>query len=454
MIPGVTESIVTGSFSIFGAGLISIPLYWHLEAWNVGCVLYIFWIGLLCLFNGINYLVWRESAVNFSPRWCDFYIRFYIGSSIGVVCASLVINRRLYHIANVSAVSITRADKRRNIITDLLIGLGIPLLAIAVYWFYQGHRFDILEGMGCLEAYPNTWLALILYFLWPIPIGLVSATYCILTLKAFFKRRRQFNELMASNKNLTFNRYFRLMGLAAIEVMFTIPLTIYNIVSNFEQDPYPWRGFADLHSNFGRVRQVAAIVWRQEPQIVSIMRFRQWVPIACAIVFFLFFGLAEEARKHYKLALSSVAKRVGITTFDRSTSTGGFTSAASGSGFNGKVTIPTFIQPGGTLRRGSMDSFSDKLSTNISIIEVEEKAAYSPGGSVGSGTCIASPTDEEKAEKKPVLASPVSLTVPTLNFPKPPRAYRPESPVSTSSHHDRDADVPSSPRPHSTIDMV
>ena len=59
-------------------------------------------------------------------------IRFYIGASIGVICASLVINRRLYHIANVSAVSITRADKRRNMITDLLIGLGIPLLSIAV----------------------------------------------------------------------------------------------------------------------------------------------------------------------------------------------------------------------------------------------------------------------------------------------------------------------------------
>ncbi|KAI1790869.1 STE3-domain-containing protein [Ganoderma leucocontextum] len=425
-----TESIVTGSFSLFGACLISVPLYWHLEAWNVGCVLYIFWIGLLCLFNGVNYLVWRDSAINFSPRWCDFYIRFYIGSSIGVVCASLVINRRLYHIANVSAVSISRADKRRNMITDLLIGLGIPLLAIAVYWFYQGHRFDILEGMGCLEAYPNTWLALILYFLWPIPIGLVSATYCILTLRAFFKRRRQFNELMASNKNLTFNRYFRLMGLAAIEVMFTIPLTVYNIVSNFEQDPYPWRGFADLHSGFGRVDQ--------------------WVPIACAIVFFLFFGLAEEARKHYKLALSSVAKRVGITSFDRSTSTG-FTSAASGSGF-GKVTIPTFIQPNGTLRRGSMDSFSDKLSTNISINEVDEKAAYSPGGSVGLGTCMSSPADEEKAEKKTLPSSPVSLSIPTLNFPKPPRAYRPSSPA--SSHHDRDADVPSSPRAHSTIDMV
>ncbi|EJF59110.1 STE3-domain-containing protein [Dichomitus squalens] len=451
MVSPVDEAIITGSFSIFGACLISVPLYWHLEAWNVGCVIYIFWVGLLCLFNGVNYIVWRNSAIDFAPGWCDFYIRFYIGASIGVVCASLVINRRLYHIANVSAVSITRADKRRNMITDLLIGLGIPLLSIAVYWFYQGHRFNILEGMGCLEAYPNTWLALILYFLWPIPLGLVSGTYCILTLRAFFKRRRQFNELMASNKNLTFNRYFRLMGLASIEVMFTIPLTIYNIVSNFKQDPYPWRGFADLHSGFGRVDHVAAISWRSDSATVSLMRFRAWVPVALACTFFLFFGLAEEARKHYKMALSSVAKRVGITTFDRTASTG-FSSAGSKSGF-GKVTIPTFIQPNASMRRGSMDSFSDRLSTNISISEVEEKAAYSPGGSsVGSSTYISSPTDSEKAEKN-AQPSPIALSVPTINFPKPPRAYRPASP--TPSHDDRgDADVPSSVRPNSGIDMV
>ena len=65
-------------------------------------------------------------------------------------------------------------------------------------WFYQGHRFDILEGIGCIETYPNTWLAYVLYVSWPLPIGLVSGTYCILTLRAFFHRRRQFNELMAS----------------------------------------------------------------------------------------------------------------------------------------------------------------------------------------------------------------------------------------------------------------
>ena len=58
--------------------------------------------------------------------------RFAIGSGLGVCCASLVINRRLYHIANVSAVSISRADKRRNILTDLAIGLGIPVIGIGL----------------------------------------------------------------------------------------------------------------------------------------------------------------------------------------------------------------------------------------------------------------------------------------------------------------------------------
>ena len=100
-----------------------------------------------------------------------------------------------------------------------------------------------------------------------------------------------------------------------------------------------------------------------------------------------------------------------------------------------------------------MDSFSDKLSTNISIVEVEEKAAYSPGGSsAGSSTYISSPTDSEKVEKD-ALPSPVVSSVPTINFPKPPRAYRPSSPA--PSHDERgDADVPSSVRPNSGIDMV
>ncbi|KAI0350971.1 STE3-domain-containing protein [Trametes cingulata] len=440
-IPWPVQVDIVAAFSLLGFILICIPLYWHLEAWNVGCVLYIFWMGTQCLIQFINSIVWRDNAINWAPVWCDIVTRFNIGSSIAVCCASLVINRRLYHIANISAVSMTQADKRRNIITDLAIGMGIPIVAIALYWFYQGHRFDILEGVGCVEEYPNSFLAYLLYITWPIPIGLVSATYCTLTLRAFFRRRRDFSTLVASNSNLTFNRYFRLMGLAAIEVLFTIPLGIYNIVQNARAPIYPYVGLADLHYRFSRVNSKSAVSWRADPALVAAMDFKRWTVIGCAILFFLFFGLAEEARKHYRLALSSVAKKVGITTFDRSTGFSSTGSKPATSGF-GRVTIPTFVQR--NTRRASMDSFSDRLSTNISISDAidEKAAAYSPvESSAGSSTYLGSPVDTEKG------ASPLE-SLPPISFPPAPkRVYDPESPTR------RSADVPASVRPNS-IDMV
>ena len=43
------------------------------------------------------------------------------------------------------------------------------------------------------------------------------------------------------------------------------------------------------------------------------MEFARWMLVVCALIFFLFFGFAEEARKHYKGAVDSISKRVGIS---------------------------------------------------------------------------------------------------------------------------------------------
>ena len=144
-------------------------------------------------------------------------IRFYIASSIGVVASSLVITRRLYHIVNLTATAtdLSSARRRRNILIDLVIGLGIPLLAVAlctspppafrvrplpdtpclVVWFYQGHRFNVLEGVGCIEAYPNTFLSIFLNTTWPIPIGLASATYALLAFRGTLDRTKDLRRL-------------------------------------------------------------------------------------------------------------------------------------------------------------------------------------------------------------------------------------------------------------------
>lgn len=40
----------------------------------------------------------------------------------------------------------------------------------------------------------------------------------------------------------------------------------------------------------------------------------RWLIIACGLIFFGFFGFADEARKHYRLAAQFVSKRVGYST--------------------------------------------------------------------------------------------------------------------------------------------
>lgn len=198
-------------------------------------------------------------------------------------------------------------------------------------WFIQGHRFNIIEGYGCTYAIPNTILSYFLYDCWPLVIGLASMVYCSthvhfsfwlvkthtragLVLRAFLKRRKQMSELVSSNRNLSLNRYLRLMGLATVQILFTVPLTIWVLVDNSQEPMYEWQGLENLHYGFSAVLQVPAVVWRADPLLSVSINFNMWSIIFCALIFFAFFGLAEEARRHYSVALSTVARRVGIST--------------------------------------------------------------------------------------------------------------------------------------------
>ena len=186
-----------------------------------------------------------------------------------------------------------------------------------VVWFYQGHRFDILEGVGCVEAYPNTFLSILLNTSWPIPIGLASAVFAFLALRGALDRTRDLKLLQVVEPDLSTSCYYRLMALAAANILFTIPLAIYMIATNLSEGLYPYRGFADLHSNFGRVESMAAIAWRQNATAVSLINFRIWTPIACALLFFVIFGFTADARAQYRRVLALVVKPLGVTLFGR-----------------------------------------------------------------------------------------------------------------------------------------
>ncbi|KAI1790857.1 GPCR fungal pheromone mating factor, partial [Ganoderma leucocontextum] len=283
-----------------GALLALIPLPWHLQAWNAGTCLFMVWTAVACLNLGINSIVWSNNAINSAPIWCDISSRLIVVVAVALPASSLCIQRRLYNIASIKSVNITLAEKRRGILIDICVGVGIPLLQIVFQYIVSGHRFDIYEGIGCYVYTYNTPLAYPFSYLWPLVISLVSGTYCVLTLINFIRRRAQFNTYLTSNTSLTPNRYFRLMAIASFEILFTIPISAYGLYLNLAAGPMnPWISWEDTHFNYSKVDQFPAVLWRMDKNAVISFELSRWLAPFCAFVFFAFFGFAQEARFHY-----------------------------------------------------------------------------------------------------------------------------------------------------------
>ncbi|THH19065.1 hypothetical protein EUX98_g8848 [Antrodiella citrinella] len=305
-------------FSLLGFILVLTPLPWHLEAWNSSTCYFMLWTALGCLNQFVNSIVWAGNAFNPAPVWCDISTRILIGASVGIPAASLCINRRLYLIARVQAVVVSRAEKQRAVLIDSLICVLFPVVVVILSYIVQGHRFNILEDIGCTTALFNTPLTYILVSWWPLVLGTISAVYCTLSLHAFFKRRTQFNAFLSSKtSSLSFSRYFRLMALASTELMLTIPLSIFVIYLNATTEAVdPWVSWANTHAGFSRVDQLPASLWRQSHQLVIAQEFARWIYPACALIFFAYFGVADEARRHYSAAFRFVLRKLHLATRD------------------------------------------------------------------------------------------------------------------------------------------
>lgn len=109
------------------------------------------------------------------------------------------------------------------------------------------------------------------------------------------------------------NRYFRLMALATADLLCTTPFGAYSIYLNLTAEPLsPYRGWADLHFGYSRVDQIPATLWRLNHKTVISVELSRWMLVVCALMFFLFFGFAEEARRNYKMAFASLLKFLHI----------------------------------------------------------------------------------------------------------------------------------------------
>ncbi|EAU87370.1 pheromone receptor [Coprinopsis cinerea okayama7 len=308
-------------FSFIGFILVCIPFWWHIQAWNAGTCAFMIWTALSCLIGFINSLVWKGNALNPAPVWCDISSKIMIGVSIGIPAATLCISRRLYCITSSPSASVTRGDKRKMVVIDLAIAFGIPALVMALHYIVQAHRFDILEDVGCYPVVYNTLPAYFIYFMWPVLLGAISFVYSGLTLRTFWVRRAQFSQLLASTSAMSPSRYIRLMLLAVIDMMCTVPLGVWSIYQgNKGVGLAPWISWEETHYNWYKVLQIPALFWRSDPSFVAAVEMTRWLPVFCAFLFFVLFGFASEARRRYVAAFWFCAKPFGLKPAEKNKS--------------------------------------------------------------------------------------------------------------------------------------
>ncbi|TDL26971.1 fungal pheromone STE3G-protein-coupled receptor [Rickenella mellea] len=306
------------AFSIFAfLGLIAalLPLTWlRVTHHHVGVFIYMFWLALACLNQFINSIIWRDNAINWAPVWCDISYRLIIGVNVGLPLAALCIVRRLYHIyANDivrTAQKLTHLKVRRETIEDLAIGIGLPVIDMALGKNITGRRFNIFEGIGCYVATYNVWPAYPLVIALPLIISVVPAVYSGLTLYTFFTKR---SELERSFGSVIMQREYclRLVGLAFCNIIFTGPLSVFVIVM-MSRDINPYIGWDNTHSYYSIVRQVPSMIWRANHILAIELESFRWANILCAVVFFAIFGLSGEGLRTYKRAFWSVARVFGV----------------------------------------------------------------------------------------------------------------------------------------------
>ena len=103
------------------------------------------------------------------------------------------------------------------------------------------------------------------------------------------------------------------MTISSVEILGTIPLGTYFIVSDEKLGVVPWPGWARLHDHYSMVVQVPGSIWKNSPGSSNVELFR-WSLVACAFLFFALFGLSDEAREHYSHLYRFLTRRIGKST--------------------------------------------------------------------------------------------------------------------------------------------
>ena len=134
-------------------------------------------------------------------------------------------------------------------------------------------------------------------------------------IRALIRRHNALRSVTQVDPDISLAQLRRVIALGCTECAFTLPCTIYVVISNTNRGIAPWKGLGDAHSGFSKIWQFpAALLTKQDNMIIQ---WNNWVTVFVAVVFFVFFGFSKAMWSDYYKELVKFAGRLGIKLPER-----------------------------------------------------------------------------------------------------------------------------------------
>lgn len=213
--------------------------------------------------------------------------------------------------------------------------------------------------------------------------------------------------------------------MAVTEMVWGTVFTAYNLYNNVSPGLRPWTNWADVHSNFSRVDIFATA--GIPPEFIRSMMVFWWAMPASALIFFLFFGFGEEAKKEYR----RVWNWIKITILRRPAPEA---PVYTGSFPNRCVLLALYSF--GCFTHASLRSHNHRpnnLSPSLGLKKLFLEKKEPPSN---ASELTVSPPTPIKSHKAPSSADPDSYTIATFSYySQSTDSMRVPSPSASHAHH-------------------
>jgi len=195
---------------------------------------------------------------------------------------------------------------------------------MALYIIIQPARFDLVEEVGC-EFTIYSFVGYIIYYGPLVMTSLGCVVLAPLTLRTFWRYRKEMDEFLSSSQDITHNKYNRLMIIACLDTLLNVPVTIILLATDIRRGKlsslnYPYISWKNVHNGEGgivpgaslsSILQIPASEWDTDKWVFFTVRWDEWVYVLHAIIFFSAFGTTPEMRKYYRSAFWFIPERCG-----------------------------------------------------------------------------------------------------------------------------------------------